>query len=86
MTCGISSVKSSYWSKFPVSIITGCKVVIFFVYKKSTKNVEIRNAPVLILPNIWRLKRFKGSKVGANVFNEQLLNAGKFEGYSFYHF
>ena len=41
---------------------------------------------VWILPNIWRLKWVRDTKFGTNVSNKMLLNAGKYQGYRFYHF
>ena len=38
-------VKFSYWSKFPVNIITGSGVMTIFFYKRLTRNSEIGNIP-----------------------------------------
>ena len=57
-----------------------------FFYKGLTRNPEIGNTPVWLLPNIWRLGRVMDTKFGMNVSNRMLLNAAKFRGYSFYHF
>ena len=38
------------------------------------------------LPNIWRLGPVMDTKFGTNLSNRMLLNAAKFQGYSFYHF
>ena len=51
-----------------------------------TRNPEIGNPPVWVFPNIWRLGRFMDAKFGTNVCNRMLLNAAKFQGYSFYRF
>ena len=77
-------VKFSYWSKFHFNIITGSGIMTIFVYKGLTRYPEIRNIPVWVLPNIWRLGRVMGTKFGANVSNRMLLNAAKFHGYNFY--
>ena len=55
-----------------------------FFYKGLTRNPEIGNTPLWVLPNIWRLGRVMDTKFGANVSNRMLLNAAKFQGYSFY--
>ena len=51
-----------------------------------TRNPEIGITLAWVLPNIWRLGQVKNTVFGANVFNEKLLNAAKFQGYSFYCF
>ena len=51
-----------------------------------TRNPEIRNIPVWVLPNIWRLGWVKKTKFGANIFNKILVNVVKCQGCSFYHF
>ena len=79
-------VKFSCWSKFYVNIITGYGLMTIFFYKELTRNPEIGNTLVWILPNIWRLRRVRDTKFGTDVFNEMLLNATKCQGYSFYHF
>ena len=57
-----------------------------FFYKRLTRNPEIGNTPVWILPNIWRLGRVMDTTFGTNVSNRMLLNTAKFQGYSFYRF
>ena len=84
--CFVSLVKFSYWSKFHVNIITGSGIMTIFFYKGLTRNSEIKNTPVWVLPNIWRLGRVMDTKFGTNVSNRMLLNAAKFQGYSFYRF
>ena len=83
-SCFVSLVKFSYWSKFHVNIITGSGIMTIFFYKGLIRNPEIGNTPVWVLSNIWRLGRVRGTKFGANVSNRMLLNATKFQGYSFY--
>ena len=51
-----------------------------------TRNPEIGNTPVWVLPNIWGLRQVRDTKFGTNVSNEMLLNAAKCQGYSFYRF
>ena len=82
----VSLVKFSYRFKFHVSIITGSGVMAIYVYKGLIKNLEIRNAPVWVLPNIWRPERVRNVKFGTNVSNKMLLNTAKCLGYSFYRF
>ena len=84
--CFISLVKFSYWSKFHVNIITGSGIMTIFFYKGLTRNPEIGNTPVCVLPNIWRLGWVMDTKFGTNVSNRLLMNAAKFQGYNFYRF
>ena len=72
----VSLVKFSYRYKFHINIITGSGVMIIFFYKGlKSRNPEIRNTPVLVLPNTWRLGRVRDIKLDADVSNEKLLNA-----------
>ena len=48
-------VKFSYWSTFHVNIITGSGVMTISFYQGLTRNPEIGNNLVWVLPNIWRL-------------------------------
>ena len=82
----VSLVKFSYWSKFHVNIITGSGIMTIFFYKGLTRNREIGNTSVWVLPNIRRLGRVMNTKFGTNVSNRILLNATKCQGYSFYRF
>ena len=84
--CFVSLVKFSYWSKIHVNIITVSGIMTIFFYKGLTRNPEIGNTSVWVLPNIWRLVRVMDTKFGTNVSNRMLLNAAKFQGYSFYRF
>ena len=84
--CFVSLVRFSYWSKFHVNIITGSGIMTIFFYKGLTRNPEIGNTPVWVLPNIWRLGRVMDTNTGTNVSNRMLLNAANFQGYSFYRF
>ena len=65
--------------------ITGSRVLTIFFYKGLTRNLEIGNTPVRVLPSIWRLGRGRNTKFGTTVSNK-LLNASKSQGYSFYCF
>ena len=84
--CLVSLVRFSYWSKFHVNIITGSGIMTIFFYKGLTRNPEIGNTSVWVLPNIWRLGRVMVTKFGTNASNGILLNAAKFQGCSFYRF
>ena len=55
-------------------------------YKGLITNPEIGYTPVCVLLNIWRLGQAKNTKFGTNVSNKMLLNAAKYQGYSFYYF
>ena len=48
----VSLVKFSCWSKFNVNIITGSGTMSISFYKGLTRNLEIGNTPVWVLPNI----------------------------------
>ena len=47
---------------------------------------EIRNTFVWVLPNKWKLGQVRNTKFATNISNKMLLNAAKFQGYSFYCF
>ena len=83
--CFVSLVKCSYWSKFQVNIIPGSGVMSIFFSKGLTINLEIRNTPTWVLPNIWRLVRVRDTKFGTNVSNKMIVNAAKCQRYSLYH-
>ena len=51
----VSLINFSYWFKFHVNIITGSGVMAVFFYKGLTRNPEIGNTLVWVLPNILRL-------------------------------
>ena len=57
-----------------------------FDYKGLTRNLEIGNTPIWVLPNIWRLEWVRDAKPDTNVSNEKLLDAAKCQVYSFYRF
>ena len=82
----VSLVNFSYWSKFHINFITGSGVMRISFYKGLTRNPEIGNTPVWILPNVSRLGRVRNTRFGTNVSNKMLLNAAKWQGYSFYRF
>ena len=84
--CLVSLVKFRYCSKFHVNIMTGSGIMTIFIYKGLTRNPEIANTPVWVLPNIWRLGWVMDTKFGTSVSNRMLLNAAKCQGYSFYRF
>ena len=76
----------SYWSKFHVNLINGFGVMTISFYKGLTRNSEIRNMFIWVLLNIWKLGQAWNTKFGMNASNKMLLNAAKYQGYSFYHF
>ena len=57
-----------------------------FIRDWLTRNPEIGNTPVWVLPNISRLGQVMDTKFGTNFPNRILLNAAKFQDYSFYRF
>ena len=57
-----------------------------FFYKGLTRNAEIRNTLAWVLSNIWRLGQVRDTKFGTNVSYEMLLNAAKWQVYSFHRF
>ena len=74
-------VNFSYWSKFHVNIMTS------FGIKVLTRNLEMRNTHVQVLPNIWRLVVWvMDTKFNTNVSNRILVNAAKSQGYGVYCF
>ena len=79
----VSLVKISYWSKFHVKDITDSGAMTIFVYKGLTRNPEIGNIPVSVLPKLGKIRE---TKFGTNVSNKMLLNAAKYQRYSFYRF
>ena len=68
------------------NFITGSGVMTIYLYKGLTRNPEIGNTPVWVLPNIRRLGRVRDTTFGTDVPNEILLTAAKCQGYSFYRF
>ena len=65
--------------------MTGSGVLAIFVYKGLTRNPEIGNTPVRVLPNIWQLGQLRDTKFGVNVSSKMLLNVAKCQDYNFYH-
>ena len=84
--CFVSLVKFSYWCKFHVNIICDSGVMTISFYKGQTRNPEIKNSPVWVLSNIWRLWWVRNTKYGTNVSNKMLLDAARCQGYGFYCF
>ena len=82
--CFVSLVKFSHWPKFHINIITGSGVMTIYFYKGLTRNPEIGNTPIWVLPNIWKLGQVRDTKFCMDVSNEMLLNAVKCQGYGFY--
>ena len=79
-------MKFSYWFTFHVNIFLGSGVMTIFFFKGLTRNPEIGNTLVWVLPNIWILGQVGNTKFGTDVSNKILLNAAKFQGCSFYRF
>ena len=82
----VSLVNFSYLYKFHVNIISGSGIMTILFYKGLTRNPEIGNTSLWILPNSWRLGQVRDKKFSMNVSNKILLNAAKCQGYSFYCF
>ena len=82
----VSLVTFSYWSIFHVNITAGSGVMTIFFYQGLTRNPEIRNTHIWVLPNIWRLGRVRDTKFGTNVSNKRLQNPTICRGYSFHCF
>ena len=80
----IRLIRTLYWFKFHVNIITCSGVMTIFFYKGLTRNPEIGNTPVWVFPNMWKLGWVRDTKCGTNVSNEMLLNAAKCQSYSFF--
>ena len=78
--CFVSLVRFSCWSKFHVNIITGSRVMTVFFIGDWPENQKWE------IPPIWVLGQVRDTKFGINVSNEMLLNAAKYQGYSFYCF
>ena len=84
--CFVFLVKFSYLYKFHINLITASGIMAIFFYKGLTRNPEIGNTPLWVLPNIWRLGQGMDTKFGRNVSNRMLLNVAKFQSFSFYRF
>ena len=84
--CFVSVIMFSYCSQFHVNIITGSGVVTILFYKGLTRNLEMGNTPVWVLPNIWTLGQVRDTKFVTNVSNKILIKATKCQSYSFYRF
>ena len=86
LRCFDSLATFSFWSKFHVNTVTGSGVMTISFYEGLTRNLEMGNILVWVLPNIWRLGRVTDTKFGRNVSNKMLLNVIKCHGYSFSRF
>ena len=79
-------VKFYYWPKFHFTLITGSEVIVTFVNKGLTKNTEIANTP----SEFWSIYRdwveLGIPNFDTNATNEMLLNAAKYQDYSFHFF
>ena len=61
-------------------------LVLEFCLQGLTRNPEIRNIPVWVFPNIWRLRQVRDTKYGTNDSKGMLRDTVKSQSYSFYHF
>ena len=52
-------------------------------YKGLSRDPQIGNTLVWVLPNIWRLGPLRDTKFETNFSNEMLLNVAKYQGYDF---
>ena len=59
-------------------MITDSGIMTILFYKGLTRNPEIGNTPVWVLPNTCRLGQVMDTKFDTNVSNRMLLNAAKF--------
>ena len=71
----VSLVRFTYRSKFHVNIITGTGLMTIYFYKGLTRNPEIGNTLVWVLPNIWKLGWVRDTKFYTDAPNKMLLNA-----------
>ena len=67
-------------------MMIGSGVMTIYFYQELTRNPEIGNTLVRVLPNIWRLGWVRDIKFDKDDPNELLLNVEKCHGYTFYHF
>ena len=84
--CRISLVKFRYWFKYYVNIITCSRGMAIFLYNGLTRKPEIRNIPVWVFSNIWKLVRVIDTEFGTNFSNQIFLNTATCQVYSFYRF
>ena len=73
-------------SSFIWNIIAGSGVTTIYFYLEMTRNPDIGNTPVWVLPNIWRLGWVKDTKFDKDISNKMSINAAKPQGYSFQRF
>ena len=66
-----------YYSTFHVNIITGSGVMVVLFYNGLTRNPEIGNIPVWVLPNIRKLARVMDTNFGMDFSKEMSLNPAK---------
>ena len=86
LRCFVFLVKFSYLSKFHVNIITGSGIMTIFFYKEFTRNPENRKCPRLSFAQYLETGANMDTELCTNVSNRMLLNAAKFQVYSFYRF
>ena len=78
--------KFNYWFKSHESIMTSSRVMTIFVYKRLTRNPEIKYNSAWVFSNTSILGQISDSKFFTNVCNKMLLGTAKCQGYSFYRF
>ena len=64
-------------------VVTISFILSYYQFSLSRKS-KIGNTPIRVLPSIWRLGKVRNTKFGTNVSNKMLMNAAKFQDYSFY--
>ena len=79
-------LKFNYWFKSNANIMTSSRVMTIFIYKRLTRNTEIKNNTAWIFSNTSRLGQVSDSNFCRNFCNKMLLNTAKCQGYSFYLF
>ena len=57
-----------------------------FFFIRDWPEIRSHKYPCLSFANIWRLGPVRDTKFATNVSSEMLLNAAKYQGYSFYRF
>ena len=84
--CFVSFVKFSYWSKFHVNIITGSGVMTVSFIRDWPEIWKSEIPPSGFCPISGDWGGVRDTKCGTNVSIKMLLNAAKFQSYSFDRF
>ena len=85
-SCFVFLVKFSYWSKFHVNIITGSGVMTVSFIRDWPKIWKSEIPPSGFCPISGDWGGVRDTKCGTNVSIKMLLNAAKFQSYSFDRF